>query len=260
MTHKSFMNQYGASLKEIFTPKELRKFGSLEKATEQIRLAATQGKILEDKINRSFEMKLTGFDAELILDKVSGSPSRTKALMRLLKNEPEKLADYRALRSRKLLNQLESTDDMGNAYIDFTKIDKVLKNDLGELKMLYGDQFVTDMKMLKDITKMRLTPKRMQTQMTELLKEEPVATAPIIFWRSSVARPLSRAGLLTTGALKLTRGSARKATALLLKNPKKMQEAMRLYRNDAPLKRWVGLMEDIGAIELARHFRELEDE
>lgn len=259
MTHKSFMNQYGASLEEIFTPNEMKKFSSLNKATVSIKLAERREKSLLDNVNKSFEMKLTGYDPERILDEVSGSPSKTKKLMEMLKYEPDKLADYRALRSRKLLNELESTDDLGNPTIDFKKIDSVLQKDQGELKMLYGDEFVTDMKLLKDITKMRMVPKQITTEMTNLLKETPPASAPVLFWRSTVARPLSRMGLLTTGALKLDRGAARKATAKLLQNPKEMQRAMNLYRSNAPLKKWIGLMEDIGAIELARHFREAED-
>ena len=95
--------------------------------------------------------------------------------------------------------------------------------------------------------------------MTNLLKESPPATAPVLFWRSTVARPLSRMGLLTTGALKIDRGAARKATAKLLRDPKAMQNAMNLYRKNAPLQKWKSLLTDIGAIEMVRHLNELEE-
>ena len=256
MTHKSFMNQYGPSLKEIFTPQEMRKFSSLEKASATIVLAEKREKALLDGVNRSFEMKLTGYEPEKILSAVSGSVSKTRKLMSLLRNEPDKLADYKALRARKLLNDLEGVDDLGDPTIDFKKIDNVLSGDTAELRLLYGSQFVRDMQMLKSITKLQLTPKQIQTEMTQLLKESPVATVPVTMWRAIIARPLSRMGLLTTGALKLDRGAARKATAKLLQNPKAMQDAMKLYRANAGIKKWIGLLNDIGAIELSRQIRE----
>ena len=259
MTHKSFMNQYKASLREIFTPVQMRKFSNLEDAAKGIKLAEKREKILLDQVNKSFEMKLTGFDPEKVLDQVAGSPSRTKKLVALLKNDPDKLADYKALRARKLLNDLESTDDLGNVSIDFTKIEQILKKEKGELSELYGEQFISDMRMLKDITKMRLIPNQIKTYLTDLIKETPPATPGILFWRSSVARPLSRMGLLTTAAMKLDRRAARKATAALLSSPKAMREATNLYRADAPLRKWKSLLMDIGAIELVRHFNEVEE-
>ena len=254
MTHKSFMSQYKASLRKIF-PDDMSKFSSLESAQNAIKLAERREKTLIRELEQSFEYKLQKYDPEDILDKVSGKLTATKKLKKLLKNHPDKWNDYKGLRARKFLGDVEGVDDFGNKFIDYRKIDTLIAKEKGELSEVFGVQFMDDLKLMRDIAKLRKIPKAQGSKFTEALKET-ISTPSILLWRASFARPLSRLGLITTSFFKLDREAARRANARLLSDPQALREAMNLYRRNAPWDKWRRFMINIGAIEIVRDVRE----
>lgn len=256
MNHKSFMNQYGASMDEIMAPKELRRFSSLEKAQESIKVAEKREKALIADLNRSFETRLTKYDAEEVFNKISGNASQIRRFKQLA---PKKWDEFKALYSRNLLNEkIAVFDDVGEQTISANLLQKTIRKDRGELRAVYGDQAVNDLQLLADISQLRSMPKNVRSKLSALAKEQPDLTAPMAMWRALVARPLSRAGLLTTSAIKMSRKEARKSMRELLTNPEKLNQAMQLYRKSGNTEKVRAMLLSIGMVELERSIREEE--
>lgn len=250
MTHKSFMNQHGPSIKQFFTPKEMRRFDSLSKATAQIRVADANEKALLKNLSKTFDHKVTTYNPEEVIEFTAGSLSETRRLKKMLEKHPGKWKQYQALRSRKFLDEIEMVDDAGFRNVDFGKLDNFLKADKGEMAEVFGKTFREDAQLLADIAQLRKVPKAINSTWTNALKEVE-STPTLLLWRAMFARPLSRLGLITTSTLKLDRQAARKATAKLLANPKLLRKAMNLYRKNEPWGKWASFAKTIGAAELA---------
>lgn len=251
MTHKSFMNQYGPSLKQFFNPKEMHRFDSLEKATTMIRVADANEKALLKDLSKTFAHKVTAYNPEEVIEFTVGNLSETRRLKKMLSKHPGKWEQYKALRARKFLNDVEVIDDVGERSVDFGKLDNLLKNEKGELTEVFGKEFPEDVQLLADIAKLRKVPKSVASKLTRALKEVE-STPALLLWRAMFARPLSRLGLITTSTLKLDRQAARRATAKLLSNPELLREGMNLYRRNSSWDMWKRFTKNIGAIELAR--------
>lgn len=255
MSHKSFMSQYGASMNEIMSPKEMRRFSSLEKAQESIAIATNREKALLSELNKTFETRLGTYDAEEIFDKVAKSPSNIRRFKAMA---PKKWDEFKTLYSRDLLNRITVFDDVGEETLSANLMRDVIRKDQGALRTVYGDQYVQDFKLLTDISQLRSMPKNTRSQLSSLIKEQPELTAPMAAWRSLVARPLSRAGLLTTSAIKMSRREARRSLRDLLTNPDKLNEAMQLYKKADDPEKLRNFLLSVGMVELERSIRDEE--
>lgn len=252
MSHKSFMNQYEASMKEVMSPKEMRRFSSLEKAQESIAISTKREKALLSKLNKTFETRLGTYDAEEIFDKIAKSPSNIRRFKTMA---PKKWDEFKTLYSRDLLNRIAVFDDVGEETLSANLMRDVIRKDQGTLRMVYGDEYVQDFKLLTDISQLRSMPKNVRSKLSALAKEQPELTAPMAMWRSLVARPLSRAGLLTTSAVKMSRKEARKSMRELLTNPEKLNQAMQLYRKSGSTEKVRNLLLSVGMVELEKSVR-----
>lgn len=256
-THAKFMAAYGDSLRQFYTPQEMRRFDSLAKAESFIKISEKREKELIKELKSSFEYKLGRYDPEDVLGKTAGKLTKTRKLKELLKNHPDKWRGYQQLRGLKLREDISSLDDVGDAFVDYGKLKKILgnKNKRAELTEVFGKQYVDDLDLLADIAKLRKVPKSVQSELTQALKE--TDSGPIMMsWRATFARPLSRPGLFTTAASKLYKSGNREATAKLLQNPEILREGMKLYNRNVPWKRWRRFWLNIGAIEFVRAVEE----
>lgn len=255
LKHKSFMNQYGASMREVMSPKELRRFDSLEKAQQSIKAAQKREKNLLTELNKTFETRLGTYDAEEVFDKVAKSPSNIRRFKAMA---PHKWDEFKSLYSRDLMNRVTVFDDVGDETLSASLMKGVIRKDEGTLRMVYGPEYVQDFKLLTDISQLRSMPKSVRSQLSELAREQPDLTAPMAMWRAMVARPLSRAGLLTTSAIKMSRKEARKSMRELLTNPDKLNEAMKLYKKAEDPEKVRSFLLSVGMVELERSIREEE--
>lgn len=257
MTHSTFMRQYKAGMKEVFSPEEMKRFDSGSKAAHYLKMAETREKNIVSDLAKSFDYKLQRFDPEDVVDKVAGSLTKTREMMNILKGSPEHLEMFKAFRLKKLHDDILSPGDIpGRNEIDVTKLAKQLSQNKDELKSLYGDQWFENAQMFARLRNLTKPPQGVPDAAFKQLMAETRADAPMMVWRAMVARPLSRMGLLTTSALKIDSKRARIATAKLLADPKKMNEAMNLYRKGGSTRKWVDFLTTMGLIEVAEDMTE----
>lgn len=260
MKHDTFMNKYGSGLRNIFTEKEMSPFRTAGRAAKEIKAAQARQTQLVDELKSKFDYTLEKFDGDNLVKIIGASDApvrRTRELMRVLKDHPDQLNAYKGYRGRQLRNDVSALDDMGNRVFDPNKLQDVIQEQGEELAVLYGKQYVNDLRLFQKLAQTMRVPNLSWTQeMKQIFAENPPMTASVMAIRSTVARPLSRAGLMLTGVRKITSKKARQATAKLLADPKKMEEAMKLYRRDASTKRWAEFLTVMGLDEMANELRE----
>lgn len=256
-THKSFMNTYKDSMKEVFAPQEMKKFDNFASAQKNIDFIEKNRAAQLKRLNKSFDAKMQSYDPETILDKTKNSLTKVRRVKELL--TPDQFDDYKKLYARDFLNSVMDDGTFGPEF-SIKKLTDRISKDKGELRAVFGEDYVKHMQWVADLMQVRKMPKTEKGVLSELMKENPNAGPALMFWRGTVARPLSRAGLLTTSALKIMRSGSREALGKILENPNNLRLAYELYQKNANLRKWNSFLRAIGYNELADKLLGKDDE
>lgn len=258
-THASFMNKYGESIKEIFSPKEQRIFGSLRDfQSAGKRIEARQKKLLSD-LDTSFEGKIERAEPDLIFNTIMVADDKVRKsnivkLKRIM--TVDEFDGFKSVYARDFIARMQDDTPYGKEFSP-RKLNEALEN-TAELRAVFGDQYVTDLEWLKKVTDITKPLPGTRGRATEILGEASAASPIQLFLRSTLFRPLSREGVFFTGALKLGRKAARRASDRIMSDPKLLKRAHALYRKDAPLKEWKSFFRTIGYDQLADQLYEEE--
>jgi|TARA_R110000803_G_scaffold210681_1_gene283148 hypothetical protein len=247
--HTNFMKKYGRGMQNILTDEEFKAFSSGADATVK-KLAEISSK------RRSALLKLEDIGVEGRVDNIvdwtlSGKNpiERTKTIMKIIGGDQELKAQYKGLRGRRLLNDISEMTDSGPEF-SVKKMDVILKStaQLGELGELFGHSYVRGLKKIQKIARLSQegTGGNLNPEILRLIQEQGPQSATMAIWRAFVARPLSRAGLLTTGAFKLLGAQGKKSLGNLIANPEKFLTALELYSSNAPINQWAPVLGAIG--------------
>ena len=256
--HSTFMRKYSASMEEILTPKELKKFDTYQTAQRNIELIDKIEKQEIKNLNNTIGYKLQGYDAEDVLNKVKGSVSKVRDVKRILARSPDKWEDFQRLYARDFLDSVMDEGGFG-AEFSAKKLGDKLKSDRGELTEIFGTEHLTNLTWLKNQAEIIGAPKSVRGEAARLLQENPPQGPVMAIWRATIARPLSREGLLTTGAVKLMRKGSRKALGEVLTDPAKLKIVHDLYVKDAPLRKWRSFFRSIGYAEMVDVMQEKDE-
>jgi hypothetical protein len=256
--HSTFMRKYGASMKEILSPAELKKFDTYQAAQKNIDLIDKIEQQEIKNLKNTIGYKLQGYNAEEVLNKVKGSISKVRDVKRIMAKSPEKWEDFKRLYARDFLDSVMEEGSFG-AEFSTKKLGARLKADKGELVEVLGKDYLNGLRWLNKQSGIIGSPPSIRGKASELLKETPALSATLAVWRATVARPLSRNGLLTTGAIKHMRKGAVKALGKLLEDPKNLLTVHQLYVKDAPLRKWRSFFRSIGYNEMVDVMQEKDE-
>ncbi|MDB4725960.1 hypothetical protein OAF54_00895 [bacterium] len=251
--HNNFIKKYGNGMRNILTPEEFRAFSSGAGATVK-KLAEIDAK----RSNALLKLKDAGFEGSFdnIVDwTLTGKNpiEKTETIMKIIGGDKDLMAQYKGLRGRRLINDISVMTESG-AEFSVKKMDALLKSDrqLGELGKLFGYSYVRGLKTIQKIARLSQegTGGNLNPEILRLIQEQGPQSATMSIWRAFVARPLSRAGLMTTGAMKILDTRGKKALGDLLANPDKFLKALELYSSNAPINKWTPVLGAIGLDEL----------
>jgi hypothetical protein len=258
MTHAMFMDRYGRSMDDVFTTKEMQKFDSFKSSKANIDLITRNEKDEIKRLQQEVGYKLQGYDAEDVLKKTKDSVTKLQDVKKILRKSPDKWEDFKRLYVRDFLNSIKKDDGFGPS-LDANKLSDRLKKDRGELTVVLGNDYVKGLKWLQKQANLTALPKSVRGQLSEIIQAMPEAGPVMNIWRGTLARPLSRAGLLTTAAVKQLRKGGREAFDRLLSQPENLKELHNLHIKDAPLRKWRSFFRSIGYNEAVDVFSEKEE-
>ena len=247
--HTNFMNKYGRGMKNILTTEEFKAFSSGAGATVK-KLAEISSK----RMTALLKLESVGVEGGVdnIVDwTLSGKNpiEKTKTIMKIIGGDKELQAQYKGLRGRRLLNDITEMTDSGPEF-SVKKMDGILKSDnqLGELGELFGHSYVRGLKKIQKIARLSQegTGGNLNPEILRLIQEQGPQSATMAIWRAFVARPLSRAGLLTTGAFKFLDARGTKALGNLIADPERFLKAIELYSSNAPINQWAPVLGAVG--------------
>lgn len=239
--HDQFLREYGDAL-ETLLPRQSRLFrGGPEKTLKMI--ADTEKNLTRelDVINRAFKTEFantSGDLVEFVTAKTGREAARnTNTLMKYM--TPESLDGYKALRHKKILNDISVKDSSNIKIFDPDKIDGLIASNREELTELYGSQYVRDLEKFArfgDITK--VPAGKMTQEIKELTTIGVLKGAGQTVARAFFAPPLSRKGLVATAIFKVSKEKTRAAIGEILASPASLRKAMKLYESKANFNQW----------------------
>lgn len=240
LAHESFMRDKGDALEVIMSPDEFSSFNKGAGETfKKIELREARLASEIDNINKSFKTEFSTTNRDLVDFVLQGDKRQTiKNTIELKKFlSDESLDQYKRLRARKMLDDITGTDKMKQQVIDPDKITDVLTKQAGELKTLFGSQYIRDLEEMVRFTDLKNVPQSLaESRDFRNLVAEGVGFMPsVMVFRALFAPPLSKKGLATTAILKVSGKKARAALGEMLANPKQFVALMKAYREQASL-------------------------
>lgn len=234
--HKSFMETYGAGIKELMPAAN---FTTAKNSMKWMDAAEAELRIGTKKINKSFENTLgdSGNFDNLVDYITSGGNTlgKTTKLKNLLaEKHPQMWESYKDMRMKRVLDDISGRSPTGQKYYDSGKLTNLLEKSGrsgGELEKLYGKQYVSDLRMLRNLMEMKTPiPGVSMTEAQKMITEGKVPEGSVSLVRRLFLGPLSRAGYVLTGIRGIGREQSLKATAMLVANPEMLVRQMRMYR------------------------------
>lgn len=222
--HRNFLATNRVVMESIFTPQEMTTFKTAKGFERKIKIRQQKEKSDITKLNKSIDAKLTRFEPTDVFEAIKGSPQNIKRTLQLFKGDTGKTESIKAMFKRDVLNRISTIDDFGDDVINMQSFHKILRDEGDALTAALGQRYVKEFEELLE-TVVRKGPKGGGTgHLSGVFAETSPMGVVQAAWRMK-ARPLSRLGVATTAALKLSGSSARKAFIEIVLNPKIMSEA-----------------------------------
>lgn len=254
--HNTFMRSHGEAIDTLFTPAERRRFADSEDAQRFIKGQERREKLALNGLKKELGYKFAEYDPYEVYKLATKNPGYAKKAMSLMSEARQK--DFKALYMRDVLEAAQTQSDFGDRVMDLQKLRSFRSENANMIKTVLGDKYYSDLGIVEKVLRLERIPKHLHGELANLMKEEGPAGAGMLFWRALYARPLSRLGVATTGALKLTRSASRKAVDKLLADPKLLAMSVSMYNNklDKPLH----LLKSVGLAELAKQIEDMRDD
>jgi hypothetical protein len=253
VANANFLRKNRATLEQFFSPAEIDRLKIPGEAARKLKMMETREANVVADINKSFGMKLDGFDSAEVVDKTwqSSRIGDVRRIKRIAGEKSPQWQSYRAAAMQKLWNETSTWDDVAGAYrVTAADLSKRLEGrETALLRETFGDEFVGNLRILRDTIRAVEPAAGPGGELAAKIGGRGQASALRHFARVYTGN-FTPTGRVLTGVIKIRGKAAERKLVDALSDPERLAELIKLRTMKPNDKRAAAILGGAGALIL----------